>query len=316
VNAEKCSLAVACVSLSLAVSGAAHAQDVASAEALFRAGRDLMEKGDYDAGCPKLAESNRLDPSSGTALNLALCHAKQGKTATAWAEYLVAARLARQQQRSERVEEATKKAEELERGLSHLTIVVEAPVANLDLRRDEARVEPSSFGISLPIDPGRHVITVQATGYKPVTLEVLVGATRDDRTLAIPPLVKEVAPPRLGGGGAMATERPSRPPSWAWGVGATGLAATLGGIGLLIGGGVDLGDANSACAVLAHGCASVSPSPTSLLVAGGVVTTVGLIGLGVGIYGLVKAPRASAQASRQVPELRVAKDRLLLEGHF
>ena len=44
--------------------------DVAAAEALYREGRALMEKGDLDAACPKLAESQRLDPSSGTALNL------------------------------------------------------------------------------------------------------------------------------------------------------------------------------------------------------------------------------------------------------
>ncbi len=39
----------------------AFAQDIAAAESLFREGKALLDKGDYEAACGKLAESQRLE---------------------------------------------------------------------------------------------------------------------------------------------------------------------------------------------------------------------------------------------------------------
>jgi hypothetical protein len=263
----------------------ARAQDVAAAEALFRAGRELLLKGDYAAACPKLAESNRIDPSSGTALNVALCHLKQGKTATAWAEYIAAARLARQQQKPDRLEEATKKAAELEGGLSHLTIVVSRPVAGLDVLRDDVSVAASTFGTNLPVDPGRHVIVATAPGYKRVTIETTVAAEHDAQVVTIPPLEPEGpadAPPAASSG-------PSAAP---WIVGGVGLAALAIGGGFGVAALVQYHDAKSACPTR-MGCSSgaVAESTRAYTFANVANGGIAVGGVGVAIAAILFATR-------------------------
>src|SRR5580704_15970278 len=82
-------------------------EDVTTAQALFDDGKRLMQEGRYDDACPKLVESQRLDPGGGTLLAIALCHEAQGKLATAWGDFNIALSEARKDRRPDRETAAT-----------------------------------------------------------------------------------------------------------------------------------------------------------------------------------------------------------------
>ena len=166
----------------------------AVAEALYGQARDLMAAGKYDEACPKFAESQRLDPATGTLLNLAACHEKQGRLATAWLEYSDAQMAARRDQREDRVEYARARAQALEPKLSRLTLSLAAgaddPALNIEL--DGASVGRAVVGAPTPVDPRRHTVRVSAPGKKPWGASVEIGAAQQ-QSLVIPLL--EMAPP-------------------------------------------------------------------------------------------------------------------------
>src|SRR6516165_4621044 len=98
------------------------AADKSLATQLFKEGRNLVDQGHVSEGCRKLEESQRLDPGGGTLLNVALCHEKEGRRATAWAEFTEALGIAKKDDRPERVELAQSHITALEPTLSHLVI--------------------------------------------------------------------------------------------------------------------------------------------------------------------------------------------------
>ena len=55
-------------------------QDPVAAQALFKAARQLVDKGNYAEGCPQFAASFELYPSASTMLNVAQCHEHDGKS--------------------------------------------------------------------------------------------------------------------------------------------------------------------------------------------------------------------------------------------
>src|SRR5256885_331196 len=78
--------------------------DKSLATQLFKEGRTLVDQGKYAEGCRKLEESQRLDPGGGPLLNLALCHEKEGRPASAGTEFPEALGLARKDDRPQRAE--------------------------------------------------------------------------------------------------------------------------------------------------------------------------------------------------------------------
>jgi hypothetical protein len=178
--------------LSLFCSGTARAEGAnpALAEELFRQGQALMQQKAYAEACPKFAESQRLDPGTGTLLNLAVCHERQGKLASAWAEFSEVEVVANRDGRKDRVAFAHEHLTAIEPRLSRLRIqlVAGAAVPDLEIRLDGAIVGAPALGVSVPIDAGTHQVTASAPGRVPweLTLEVPMGP--HENTLNIPAL--------------------------------------------------------------------------------------------------------------------------------
>jgi hypothetical protein len=168
--------------------------DIAIAEALYREARELMDQKKYEEACRKFEESNRLDPATGTLLNLAACHESAGLVASAWREYGEALLAARRDQREDRVVYAEERIRALEPKLSRLAILVPAEVAveGLEIRIDGALIRSAGWGVAAPVDPGEHVIEATAPGRKPWSTRISVGAEADSKQVQVPPL--EAAP--------------------------------------------------------------------------------------------------------------------------
>ncbi|HEU4406602.1 MAG TPA: hypothetical protein VFS43_15150 [Polyangiaceae bacterium] len=241
-RARFASLPPALLALSFALAPRPAAADPAAAEALFQEGRRLLLRGQIDEACEQLGESQRLDPSSGTLINLADCHERQGKIATAWAEFLAASRLAVIQKNATRSQEAGRRAALLEPRLSYLTVRVAAPPPGLKVQRGAQPMQGVQFGARLPVDPGEHTITAEAPGYATFQATVAVKPDGDDVHVWVPPLwggSGGLSAPALGperaGGRAKAAPEASPPARRRLGYAAAGLGALGVGVGAFFG---------------------------------------------------------------------------------
>ena len=211
--------------------------DKSAAEALFREGRARMVKSDFAEACPKLAESQRLDPAAGTLMNLGQCYERNHQLASAWVTFTEAAKASAARHRDDWRSTALARVRALEPRLSYVLINVdERPrPEGFVVRRDTADVREPEWGTAIPVDAGTHVVVASANGRvswsKKVDVAEGVRVTVDVPTLEIARVVAlaptEIAPPR-------ASPEPGRgtPPLRVAGVVALGLGAA----GLVTGG--------------------------------------------------------------------------------
>jgi hypothetical protein len=207
------------------------ASDRTLAESLFGEARELMDQKRYDEACPKLAESQRLDPGGGTLLNLALCHELQGRTATAWGEYREALALARADRRPDRIQFAEEHLKALEPRLSRLTLKVpaDARVDGLVLKLDGGELREPLWSSALPVDPGERVLEATAPGR--ATWKARITVDPGARVEQLVPIL-EPLPDAKPGAPELAT--PSEPTERATGGGNQELLGySVGGLGVV-----------------------------------------------------------------------------------
>lgn len=297
------------------------AEDKALAEALFLDARKLMEAGQFKDACPKLAQSQELDPSGGTLLNLAVCHEKEGKTASAWAEYKEAATLSEAAGKKDRAELARARAAELEKQLSRLVLEVEAPAKGMVILLNGKELSAAAAtGTPMPVDPGDHTVEATAPGKKTWSAKVALEAGASSKKVVIPALEDAAAAPPVepvkpqGPAGPVVPAGPQEAP----GGGSTlrTLAIVAGGVGLagLAVGSVfgimtfgHAGDAGAECGPGDLACGGARQQAYEDGRTTGLISTlgfgVGLAGVGAGVALFVlsgkSAPADSAKAPRK-----------------
>ena len=126
-----------------------------------------MSEGKASEACPKFAESQRLDPSPSTLLNLASCYEKSDHPASAWATYREAASAASGLGRQDLVATAQRHADSLFPTLARMSISVAAPADGMVIALDGVSVGRAEWGVAVPVDPGEHTIEASAPHYKP-----------------------------------------------------------------------------------------------------------------------------------------------------
>lgn len=207
--------------LGLALVGAAAPAGATEPEQLFEKGMAELAAGRYEAACPALRKSYRLERRPRTLFHLAECEERAGRIATAalhYDEYLDAfERLSPPEQRDEmeRQKLALSRRDKIDADIPWVTFRLPetAPRGTKVTRSSQASPDavPVVLGVPVPIDPGEHWVRTEAPGGPPrdkrffvnrrerLTIELTVAQPGDDARMVrySPPIapVRAVLPP-------------------------------------------------------------------------------------------------------------------------
>lgn len=292
----------------------AEQRDPAAADALFREGRALLKQNNFDAACPKLAESFRLDPAPGTLFNLAQCEEGRGRVASAherW-QHLVDTLSSAGKLGDDRLPVARERLAALAPQVPKLTIRLKktAPAGTVVLR-DGVELRDAGFGVPLPVDPGEHVVVARAQHRKAAEVRVKL-ALGEARALEVEPGgddgARSASPAPSGASqppAPVAPPEPAEPPLPPTGRRSTGyVIAGVGAVGL-VGAGVTGLMLSSTRSTVSDHCnketrvcdqegLDATSSGKTLLKLNTALWAVGLVGVGVGTY-LILSPGSSGE---------------------
>jgi hypothetical protein len=205
----------------------------AQAAVFFDEAKTMMDSGNFAEACPKLAESESLDPQVGTMLNLALCYEALGKTASGCLMWRDAAVAAARKLQSDREKLARDRAEKVCSRAPQIAVDV-APQSgrgHVEVTINDVLLPRERWGTSQPFDSGEYELRATGEGLRAWSSKVVVDETHP--ALVVVPVLAPVsndsttpsapAPDRTARGLTIA--------GWATGVG--GLAAV--GVGSAFG---------------------------------------------------------------------------------
>ncbi len=221
--------------------------DAAMAEAAFEEGKSALRRGEVAKACALLETSRSLDPALGTALTLAHCYDTLGKTASAWLLFQEVEAWARRLRDDDREEIARVRATALETRLIRAEFEFESradgQLPGYAVILDGVQVDPAAWALTFPIDPGAHVVRVDADDHQ--SWQSTFDADVDGRSLKITiptlePVVAKARPAVAPDAAAtlkagVETESSETSHTWAYVTGGAGaLALGAGGVAALL----------------------------------------------------------------------------------
>jgi hypothetical protein len=157
--------------MALPIAGASRARAESTAEVqsgsgaaeLFRQAREAMKSGEYRAACAAFEASQRLDPSAGTLLNIAVCSEKLGRlrrARTALEEFIGQA-----EQGDSRRPHVVALLADIKERTPHLHLRISDPTpVETKVLVDGDEIAPNVWRAPLALDPGHHVLEVRTPG--------------------------------------------------------------------------------------------------------------------------------------------------------
>jgi len=305
-----------CCAFALLHAHTATAQNqVAAAEALFKAAKALAKEGKWAQACPKFEASQKLDKQLGTLTNIADCYENLGKVATAWARWNAALEWARHNN-DERLDYIHGRQKKIEPRLPKVVVNVANPVSTLSIKRGSVEVAEPMWGVPIPVDADpievtvlrgqtvllRHPIEPQEGEISVVTIDL---ANIDRTHPAPPPSAEPITPP------------PTPPPPYdptqrnvGLIVGGIGIVAVLVAAGLEVGALVKKGQADESDACVNRFCSpdglDAAESGATFAEVGQWVGIGGLATLAVGVTIFLTAPSEQPPASARAGEVQAA----------
>ncbi len=185
-----------------------------------------MQEERWPEACPKLEESERLDPGKGTEFNLADCYEHTGRVTSAW---ILFTRVVAESHESNLVVHETlarQRADALALRVPHLVVdvPVEARVEGLEILRDGESVRMATWSTPVPLDPGEHIVIARAPHRRPFQVSAVLSEG-GDITVHIPTLEElppePPSPPAPPQAGDLPKDGVVRPPSVASGAAGT-----------------------------------------------------------------------------------------------
>ncbi len=161
----------------------------AAAAALFEAGRKLQTEGKFAEACPKLEDSQKMDPGMGTLFYLSDCYEKIGRTMSAWVGFREVAAQALIAGQGEREKFARGRVATLEPQLMRLKVVIRPEAGQISVMRDGAVMSPGVFGTPVPLDPGAHVLSATAPGKESWESKIVLKDPGQTLTVEVPTLL-------------------------------------------------------------------------------------------------------------------------------
>jgi hypothetical protein len=157
---------------------------------LYQEARTLVKAGRWDEACPKFEAAMLKQPTASILINVGDCHAHQGKLAKAMEDYDVARELNRltleEARRVALASEIELRVKKLATRIPMLRILVENAVTDMVI--DGNSLDEDKIGVDVPLDPGAHAVTAEATGFEAAPQQVtLKEGARERVTLRFVP---------------------------------------------------------------------------------------------------------------------------------